>query len=275
MPVTTTSSLDLTLSEVELEDRREHIVGFIREQARAAGTDRAVIGLSGGIDSTTTAHLAVEALGADAVHGLVMPSTVNREANMSDAERVAGMLGISHDVIEIEPIVEAFYDAYPEGADDQVAAGNVRVRARAVLNYFVANHENAIVLGTGNRSEALVGYFTKYGDGAVDCLPIGNLYKQQVRQLARDLGVPEDLVTKTPSAGMWVGQTDEAELGIDYDTLDAILALTVDGGVPISAATDVLEGVTREEIEYVHGLYEASAHKRRFPPAPDPSPGAG
>jgi NAD+ synthase len=268
MSVTTTSIPDLTFSEAELEERREHIVAFIREQASAAGTDRAVIGLSGGIDSTTTAHLAVEALGA--VHGLVMPSTVNREANMSDAERVARKLGIEYDVIEIEPIAEAFYDAYPEGADDRVAAGNVRVRIRAVLNYFVANHEEAFVLGTGNRSEALVGYFTKYGDGAVDCLPIGNLYKQQVRQLARDLGVPEDLVTKTPSAGMWVGQTDEEELGIDYNTLDAILALSVDGGVPSSVTAEMLEGVSEDEVEYVHGLCEASAHKRQFPPAPDP-----
>jgi NAD+ synthase len=268
MSAITTAELDLTFSEAELEERREHIVEFIREQASAAGTGRAVIGLSGGIDSTTTAHLAVEALGADAVHGLVMPSTVNREANMSDAERVAEMLKITYDVIEIEPIAEAFYDAYPEGADDQVAAGNVRVRVRAVLNYFVANHEDALVLGTGNRSEALVGYFTKYGDGAVDCLPIGNLYKGQVRQLARDLGVPEDLVAKTPSAGMWIGQTDEAELGIDYGTLDAILALTVDGGVPKSSATEILRGVSEEEIEHVHSLYEASAHKRQFPPAP-------
>jgi NAD+ synthase len=270
MSVITTSSLDLAFSEAELEERREHIVEFIREQASAAGTEQAVLGLSGGIDSTTTAHLAVEALGTDSLHGLVMPSTVNRGANMSDAERVAQELGIAYDVIEIEPIAEAFYDAYPEGADDQVAAGNVRVRVRAVLNYFVANHENAFVLGTGNRSEALVGYFTKYGDGAVDCLPIGNLYKQQVRQIARDLGVPEDLVTKTPSAGMWIGQTDEEELGIDYDTLDAILALTVDGGVPKSSAAEVLPDVTEDEIEYVHGLYEASAHKRAFPPAPDP-----
>ena len=270
MPATTTSTLDLTVSKAELEVRREHIVAFIREQASAAGTDRAVIGLSGGIDSTTTAYLAVEALGAESVHGLIMPSTVNRESNMSDAERVATDLGIPHDVIEIEPIAEAFYDAYPEGADDRVAAGNVRVRARAVLNYFVANHENGFVLGTGNHSEALVGYFTKYGDGAVDCLPIGRLYKGQVRQLARHLGVPEDLVTKTPSAGMWTGQTDEEELGMDYDTLDAILALTVDGGVPKGRAAEILEDVSEDEIEYVHGLYEASAHKRVFPPAPEP-----
>jgi len=270
MPVSTTSRFDLDLSEAELDERRDHIVAFIREQVRSAGTDRAVLGLSGGIDSTTTAYLAVEALGADSVHGLVMPSSVNREANMSDAERVAQDLGIEYDVIEIDPIAEAFYDAYPEGEDDRVAAGNVRVRIRAVLNYFVANHENALVLGTGNRTEALVGYFTKYGDGAVDCLPIGNLYKGQVRQLARRLGVPEDLVTKTPSAGMWEGQTDEAELGIDYDTLDAILALTVDGGVPKGAAADALGGVTVGEIEHVHELHEASAHKRQFPPAPDP-----
>ena len=270
MATTTGAGFDLAFSEAELAERREHVVEFIRETVRDAGTDRAVLGLSGGIDSTTTAYLAVEALGADSVHGLVLPSTVNREENMSDAERVARDLGIEYDVIGIEPIVETFFDAYPEGADDKVAAGNVRVRCRAVLNYFVANHENALVLGTGNRTEALVGYFTKYGDGAVDCLPIGNLYKQQVRQMARDLGVPEDLVTKTPSAGMWVGQTDEEELGIEYDTLDAILALTVDGGVPKSAAAKHLDGVTEGMIEHVHGLYEASAHKRQFPPAPDP-----
>jgi len=269
MATTTRVGIDLAFSEAELQERREHIVEFIRETVHDAGADRAVIGLSGGIDSTTTAHLGVEALGTDSVHGLVMPSTVNREDNMSDAERVARDLGIEYDVIEIAPIVEAFLDAYPEGEDDRVAAGNVRVRTRAVLNYFVANHENAVVLGTGNRTEALVGYFTKYGDGAVDCLPIGNLYKQQVRQMARNLGVPEDLITKTPSAGMWVGQTDEEELGVDYDTLDAILALTVDGGVPKSAAANRL-GIPEETIEHVHGLYEGSAHKRQFPPAPDP-----
>lgn len=263
-------SLDLELSETELEARREHIVAFIHEQVSTAGADGVVIGLSGGIDSTTTAYLAVEALGANSVHGLIMPSRANREANMSDAERVASELEMEYDILEIDRIAESFFEAFPAGADDQLAAGNVRVRCRAVLSYFVANYEDALVLGTGNRTEALVGYFTKYGDGAVDCHPLGNLYKQQVRQLARHLGVPTDLVEKTPTAGMWADQTDEDELGIQYDTLDAILALTVDGGVPPATAADILAGVSKDDIKHVRELYKSSKHKRRQPPTPEP-----
>jgi len=269
MPVTVGSSLDLSFSEAELEERREHIVAFIREQTSVAGTDRAVLGLSGGIDSTTTAYLAVEALGADAVHGLVMPSTVNREANMSDAERVAEDLGIEYDVVEIDPFVNQLTDVFPDASGDQVAVGNARARTRAVVNYLVANHEDGVVLGTGNRAEAMTGYYTKYGDQAVDCNPIGNLYKCQVRQLARELGVPEDLVTRTPSAGMWEGQTDEAEMGLGYDELDAILALHVDGPLSKSATRRTL-GVPDAAIERVVDLYEGSRHKRATPPAPEP-----
>lgn len=269
--------LDLSLSEAELERHREHIVDFIREQLDAAGVDDAVLGLSGGIDSTTTAYLAVEALGADHVHGLVLPSEVNRDENMSDAERVAETLGISYDVIEIEPIVDTILDAVPSVDADadassdplKTAVGNLRVRTRAVLNYFAANRRNALVLGTGNRSEALVGYFTKYGDGAVDCHPIANLYKQQVRQLAKHLGVEDDLAEKTASAEMWSGQTDEAELGLDYDTLDSILALHIDGPLSKSATVRTLD-VDEELVTRVRGLYERSAHKRQVPPGPEP-----
>ena len=262
--------LDLTLSDDELEAHRTHVTDFIRDQFEAAGAERAVIGLSGGIDSTLTSHLVVEVLGADRVHALVMPSEVNREANMSDAERVASeLLGVEYDVVAINPIVDAFLDAYPEAADDRMAAGNLRVRVRAVLNYLVANHEDGLVVGTGNRSEAAVGYFTKYGDGAVDCHPIANLYKGQVRQLARHVGVPDDLAEKTASAEMWVGQTDEEELGLDYETLDSVLALHVDG--PLSASATAREiGVDEEVVAKVRGLYEASEHKRRAPPGPDP-----
>ncbi|MFD1632727.1 NAD+ synthase [Haloplanus ruber] len=269
--------LDLRLSEAELADAREHIVSFVRQTVDHAGADGAVLGLSGGIDSTLTAHLAVEALGADAVHGLVMPSEVNAADNMSDAERIARDLDIEYDVIDIEPIFDAFVSAFPGETDGdrletdplRTAAGNVRVRIRAVLDYFVANAENRVVLGTGNRSEALTGYFTKYGDGAVDCHPIGNLYKQQVRQLAAHVGVDDDLVTKTPSAEMWLGQTDEAEMGLDYDTLDAILALHVDGPLSEAATVRALD-VTAEQIDRVVDLYETSAHKRAMPPSPDP-----
>jgi NAD+ synthase len=170
-------------------------------------------------------------------------------------------------VIEIDPVVDVLLGGYPAAADDREAVGNARARTRAVFNYLVANHENGLVLGTGNRTEALVGYFTKYGDGAVDCHPIGNLYKGQVRQLARHLGVAEDIVTKTPTAGLWEGQTDEGELGMGYDTLDAILALAVDGEMPPNAVARLV-GVDEAEVERVRAMCERSEHKRRTPPSP-------
>jgi NAD+ synthase len=260
--------IDLRFSESELEAHREHIVQFIDDVAAGAGTEQAVLGLSGGIDSTLTAHLAVEALGEENLHGLVMPGEVSDEDNMTDAEWVAQELGISYDVVEINPIVDQFLDVYPEAEGDRMAVGNARARTRAVLNYLVANYEGAMVLGTGNRSEAAVGYFTKYGDGAVDCHPIGNLYKQQVRQLASHVDVPDELVEKAPTAGLWAGQTDEAELGLDYDTLDAILALHVDGPLSADAVAREVEAVTAEQVQRVGEMHERSEHKRHVPPSP-------
>ena len=269
--------LDLRLSEPELETARDRIVAFVRGVVDDAGASGAVIGLSGGIDSTTTAYLAVEALGADAVRGLLLPSEVSPDDDRTDAERVATDLGIPSDVAEVGPVVGAVRDAAPDvsppvDGDDRrrTAVGNLRVRARALFNYFVANAENRVVLGTGNRSEALTGYYTKYGDQAVDCNPIGGLYKGQVRQLAAHLGVPDDIVTRTPSARMWPGQTDEGELGLGYDRLDAVLALHVDGPLSTAATVRALDGVTREDVERVDELHAHSEHKRRMPPAPDP-----
>ncbi|APX97235.1 NAD+ synthase [Natronorubrum daqingense] len=261
--------IDLRFSEAELAQRRDHITAFIREQVDAAGVEEVVLGLSGGIDSTITAYLAVDALGAENVHGLVLPATVSSGENMSDAERVAQDLEMSYDVIEIEPIVDSLLAAYPEAEGDHEAVGNARARVRAVLNYLVANHDGRLVLGTGNRSEAAVGYFTKYGDGAVDCHPIANLYKAQVRQLARHVGVPEDLAEKTPTAELWADQTDEDELGISYDTLDSILATHVDGPLSVAATSRELE-VEEATVEEVREMYERSAHKRQVPPGPEP-----
>ncbi len=262
--------LDLRFSEAELETVRNRLVGFIQDVVDDAGADGAVLGLSGGIDSTTTAYLAAEALGTDGLHGLVMPSEVNDPETMSDAERVATDLGIEYDVLEIQPIAEQFFETFPEATESRMAMGNVYVRTRGVLNYFVANAQNRIVLGTGNRSEAMTGYFTKYGDQAVDCNPIGGLYKQQVRQLAASLGVAADLVTQTPTAGMWVGQTDEDEMGLSYDTLDAILALHIDGPLSEAATVRLLDSVDHDDIDRVTSLVAGSEHKRSMPPAPDP-----
>jgi NAD+ synthase len=263
----TVEPLDLRFSEDELSARRDRIQTFIRDTVEDAGAERCVLGLSGGIDSTTVAHLAVDELGANALYGLVMPGSVSSEENMSDAERVAESLGIEYDVVEIDPFVDLLTEMYPDAEGDQLAVGNARARTRGVLNYLVANHESGLVVGTGNRTEALAGYFTKYGDQAVDCNPIGNLYKMQVRQLARDLGVPEGLVTKTPTAGLWQGQTDEEEMGVGYDTIDAVLAIHVDGGVPASATASHL-GVDESVVQKVQDRYERSEHKRSMPPAP-------
>lgn len=277
--VDTDVPLDLTFSEEELATVRERATAFVASVVEDAGADGAVIGLSGGIDSSTVAYLAAEALGPEDVHGLVMPSDVTSEESTSDGERVAEELGIEYDVVDVAPVVASVLDAAPDAGlreraeagtePARTAVGNVRVRARAVMNYVVANAENRVVLGTGNRSEAMTGYYTKYGDQAVDCNPIGPLYKQQVRQLAAAVGVPDRIVEKPPSAEMWLDQTDEGELGLDYDTLDAILALHVDGPCSTAATVRALDGVTEAQVERVDELVAASEHKRQMPPAPE------
>lgn len=263
----TDSMLDLRLSTAELQQRRRRILEFLETMRETAEADGAVIGLSGGIDSTTTAYLATEALGTDALNGFVMPASVSEADNMSDAEEVALELGIDYEVVPIHPFVEQFLSAIPEAEGNREAIGNLRARSRAVLTYLVANVDNRIVLGTGNRSETLTGYYTKFGDQAVDCNPIGNLYKTQVRQLARHLGVSESIISKPPTAGLWEGQTDEKELGIDYETLDAVLALHIDGPLSVAATARELE-MEEVVVEDVRMMYETTSHKRRMPPAP-------
>lgn len=255
------------LDEEELEERRRESTAFIASMVEDAGADGAVIGLSGGIDSTLTAYLAVEALGPNDVRGLLLPGPTTDRGNMDDAEQVAEELGIAHDVLPIDDIVHVFTETYPAVEGNRVAVGNVQVRSRAVLAYMVANHERRVVLGTGNRTEALVGYFTKYGDQAVDCNPLGRLYKTQVRQMADRLDVPSSIIEKPPTAGMWEGQTDEDELGIAYPLLDAILVLHVEGTVPRSRTAALLD-IPVEQVDAVVELYEQSMHKRRMPPAP-------
>jgi NAD+ synthase len=277
--VDTDVPLDLTFSDEELAAVRRRATEFVAGVVDDADADGAVIGLSGGIDSSTVAYLAAAALGPENVHGLVMPSDVTSDESTSDGERVAEELGIECDVVDVSGVVDAVLDAAPDaglreraatGTDPaRTAVGNVRVRARAVMNYVVANAEGRVVLGTGNRSEAMTGYYTKYGDQAVDCNPIGPLYKQQVRQLAADLGVPDRIVEKPPSAEMWLDQTDEGELGLDYDTLDAVLALHVDGPLSAAATVRALDDVTEAQVARVDELVAASEHKRHMPPAPE------
>ncbi|SDQ36148.1 NAD+ synthase [Natronobacterium texcoconense] len=268
--------VNLQFSEAEIETQVDHLTTFIRDRVEAADADGVEIALSGGIDSTAVAYLAVESLGADAVHGLILPKAVNEDENMSDAERVAEDLGIEYDVIGIDSAVDRLL-ADVDASDDNESedrwggryVGNTSARVRMTITYLVAGRENRLVLGTGNRAELATGYVTKYGDGGVDCNPLGNLYKQQVRQVAAHLGVPESLVQKTPTGGMVDYETDEEELGVDYDTLDAILALYIDGNLPASVVARLTD-TSVEVVEHVETLHEESEHKRTPPATPEP-----
>lgn len=266
---------------------------FVRSVVEDADADGVVVNMSGGIDSTVTATLAVDALGADAVYGLVLPAAASDDDNVADARRVADELGIDHRTIDLAPVVDGFTLAFTTGEFEYTpsdplasthsrdvlvepiahrdgferALGNVVARLRMAVAYFEANTTNRLVLGTGNRTELELGYFTKYGDGGVDLLPIGDLYKSEVRDLARHLGVPEDIVEKRPTAGLWEAQTDESELGATYATIDAILERLLDENRGIGETADEV-GVHRDLVVRFVDKHVGTEHKRAKPPTP-------
>ncbi|MET1123849.1 MAG: NAD+ synthase [Archaeoglobaceae archaeon] len=236
---------------------------FIRDCVESAKARGVVVGVSGGVDSAVTAFLCVRALGSERVLATVMPEVgVTPEEDVRDALELCRILGIEYRYVEINEVVETFLKKLGEGSE--VAKANLKPRIRMTVNYYYANSLNYLVAGTGNKSELMIGYFTKYGDGGVDFLPIGDLYKTEVWELAKFLGVPEKIVKKKPTAGLWVGQTDEGELGITYVKLDKILK-ALEKGYSVEEIVEKL-GVSREEVEKVLGMVEASEHKRRLPP---------
>lgn len=247
----------------------DHIVDFIRQKVDESGSDGAVVGLSGGIDSSLTAFLTVRALGEERVLGLILPERgVTAERDIEDAELVARTLDIEHRIIDISGIFGKYRDTLMISDDETIPSGNLKARIRMSILYYHANKLNRIVVGTGNRTELLVGYFTKYGDGGVDILPIGFLYKTEIFELARQVGVPGRIISKTPTAGLWSGQTDEGELGITYEELDSILkAMEKEGEdekkVALSTGHDI------QEVRRVFEMVRKSAHKRELPPIPE------
>lgn len=255
------------MNRISYSTVKEKIVTFIRSSVKGSGASGAVIGLSGGIDSTLTAYLAVEALGAGNVLGLILPEKgITTKQDIEDALEVAKTLGIEHNVIEISPIIESFSSAIPVfERTAKTANGNLKARTRMCILYYHANLENRMVAGTGNKTELLLGYFTKYGDGGVDIEPIGGLYKTQVRGLARWLGVPERIIDKTPTAGLWPGQTDESELGVSYETADKILTMLVDEKKDISL---IKKSFSPDIMDKLAGRISANEHKRMPPPQP-------
>ena len=203
----------------DLKKLKGRIAGWIKEKVEEAGAKGVVMGLSGGIDSSVVAAIAKEALG-DNMLGVIMPCHSKGE-DAEHAKMLAGKFNIKTAFVDIGDTFDALKKGLPHS--DGIAVANIKPRLRMTTLYYFANLHNYIVLGTDNKDELMIGYCTKYGDGGVDILPIESLYKKEVREMGRILGVPEDIVNKSPSAGLWSGQTDEEEMGITYDELDKIL----------------------------------------------------
>jgi NAD+ synthase len=212
--------------EIDTDVARKVIGQFIRGQLRQAGFERAVLGLSGGIDSALVAYLVAEAIGADRLLCILMPYRTSSEASRTDALAVVDQLGCAHELVEISPMVDAFFGADPDAAP--LRRGNFMARQRMAVLYDRSVTWTGLVVGTGNKTESLIGYTTLFGDNACAFNPIGDLYKSQVRQLAAAMGVPEQIIRKAPSADLWPGQTDEGEADFSYPVLDRLLFWRVD-----------------------------------------------
>jgi NAD+ synthase len=222
------------------------LTSFIRDAVETSGTQGVVVGLSGGVDSSLAATLAVRALGAERVHGFVLPYRTSNPESEQHARAVAGHLGIPHRVIDISPMVDAYFAVEPDAKAGR--RGNKMARERMAVLFDQAKKLDALVLGTSNKTEILLGYSTVFGDNASSLNPLGDLYKCQVRQLSRHLGLPAEIVDKVPSADLWPGQTDEGELGFSYATADEVLYL-------------LFELELRPE-EVIEGGYDAAAVRR-------------
>ena len=257
--------LDGSVFDIDCENISQQIEQQFRDYLAGANLDGVVVGMSGGIDSAVATALAVRALGKEKVVGFILPSATLDQSYEDDAREHAKQLGIKVHKISIAQLMTAFSESVDEGLlEDKVAFGNAMARFRMVILYAYANFWHYLVVGTSNKSEIMVGYITKYGDGGVDFEPCGELYKTHIRLLAKYLDVPEAIITKPPSAGLWDGQTDEGELGITYELLDLILFGKEKG----LTNEELIEQLTIEptQIELVEKLVAKSAHKRKMPP---------
>ena len=248
----------------------ERAVSFVRGTVSSAGANGVVVNMSGGLDSTVAAAVAVEALGADRVYGLILPCNKVGAHHARDAEGLAEALGIEHDTVHLQPLLAQFGSVAPERFglhDEPTLVGNAIARLRMTLAYLAANATDRLVCGTTNRSEHLLGYLTKHGDGAADLLPIGHLYKTEVRAVAEALDVPRFVLEKPPTAGLLPGQRDADDLGADYDAIDPALRLAIDEGVSADDVASRLD-VDREVVDDLLARYRATDHKRTVPPMP-------
>jgi NAD+ synthase len=237
------------------------LVGFIRNEVRKVGFDRVVLGLSGGVDSSLVATLAAQALGPKNVLGLIMPYKTSDPKSRSDALEVVSQLSIEHLEIDITPQIDAYFGRFPDA--DQKRRGNKMARERKSIEYDHSSAWHALVIGTSNKTELLLGYGTIYGDMASAINPIGDLYKTQVWQLADALGVPTAIVQKAPSADLWAGQSDEMELGFQYRMIDQLLYYLVERRYSVEELKR--QGFDEAFISEIMRRIRENQYKRRLP----------
>jgi NAD+ synthase len=234
-----------------------------------SGVSGVVVGLSGGVDSTLTAALCVRALGKEKVLGVLMPASFTPEQDITDALELAKLLGIQTERVEIDDICESFIKTLrikKTFSDMRLPLANIRARIRMVILYFYANANNMLVAGTGDRSEVLIGFYTKYGDGAADFFPIRHLYKTQVRELTKYLGIPEKMALKPSSPQLYPGHKLSDEVPLNYDRLDPVLVGLFDLGLPPERVSEMTE-VPLEIVMEIVKRHKKTEHKRRLPPA--------
>jgi NAD+ synthase len=255
---TTAAQSELSLNSDQV---RRILVGFVRDGVHNTGLRRGIVGLSGGIDSTLSAFLAAEALGKENVLGVIMPFRESNPQSQADAEKVVNVLGIQSEIVDISPMVDAYLSRYADPG--RVRSGNVMARQRMIVLYDLSIREKGLVIGTSNKTETLLGYTTLYGDNACAINPLGDLYKTQVWQLAAAIGVPGEIIEKTPSADLWKGQTDEGELGFTYREVDRLLYYMVDERRTDGELGQM--GFPREFITSVQTIIRKTQFKRRPP----------
>jgi len=251
----------LTL-EINTDVVRQILVDFLRSEIHGAGFQRGVVGLSGGVDSALTCILAAQALGPENVLAVRMPYKTSSPESYDHAGLVLQGTGVQEITVPITDIVDPLFTRFPEA--DAIRRGNAMARARMIVLFDQSAATGGLVVGTGNKTEILLGYTTLYGDSACALAPLGDLYKTQVRQLARALGVPEVILAKPPSADLWRGQTDEGELGFTYAEVDRLLLLLVDGHYSPEACVEA--GFDSAFVQAVIDRIRRNQYKRMLPP---------
>ncbi len=249
---------------IETTIARRIIVDFIRSQLQQAGFERLVLGLSGGIDSALVAYLAAEAVGPEQLLCILMPYRTSSRESVTDAQAVVADLGCASGLADISSIVDAWFERPGNEDASALRRGNLMARSRMMVLYDRSVTWRGLVIGTGNKTETLIGYTTVFGDSACAMAPIADLYKTQVRQLSVAVGVPDAIVRKAPSADLWPGQTDETEVGFSYATIDRILFRLVDRRRTIDEV--VADGFDRATVERVDRMVAGAEFKRQMPP---------